>query len=250
MDSLIPQLQEQGLSENEAAVYVHLLRLGTVTIGPLAKAAGLGKQSVYNALELLRQKGLVTEEKVPGKALIYTPHSPQALLDHQAQQRQQLQHLLPELELLRGSAHVVGDVQVIKGLVPFQTFVERQMKTQKEGAIVDVLGAGGDALLAVMNQRGFFTRYENIRLQRKIGHRLLMFADQRQTSPAYTRRRHVEVKYLPEALGEVPLPVIVWTNGVSLLIFGDEPQSVHLTSRHIRNGYAAQFRALWKMAST
>lgn len=248
MKHIIKKLEEYGLSAHEAALYCHLLRLGTVTVGPLVKETSLKKQSIYNALQQLINRGLVVEEKCAGKPKTYTPQKPETLLERQAEQQQQLQNVLLDLETLRGSAHVVGDVEVVRGVVPFQAFLEKQLKAQKEGVTVDVLGAGGDLFLAATHQRAFFTRYENIRLQKKISHRLLMYADQRATNPAYTKRRQVQTKYLAAELLHVPLPVIIWTGGVSLLLFGDEPQIVHMTSKHIRDGYAAQFRALWKMA--
>jgi predicted transcriptional regulator len=249
MQNLIEKLQEYGLSKKEAEIYCHLLRLGTVTIGPLCRETKSGRQSVYHAMEDLIKRGLAFEERIKGKPRVYTAHRPQALLEEHAQQQKILQNLTLDLEILRGSGQTVGDVEIVRGVVPFQSFLEKCMKLQKDQTVIRVLNAGGDAFLTATKYRAFFTRYENIRLNKKMSHKLLMYADQRNTNPTYTKRRLVETRFLPTELSHIPVPAIIWQQGVSLLLFTDEPQIIHIASKHVAQGYAAQFEALWKMGS-
>ena len=247
MRNIVNKLQEYGLTKKEAEIYCHLLRLGTVTIGPLCKETRSGRQSVYHAMKGLINRRLVFEEKIKGKPRAYTAHRPQSLLEEHAQRQKILQNLTLDLEVLRGSGQIVGDVEIVRGVVPFQSFLEKHMKLQKDQAMVRVLGAGGDAFLAATKYRAFFTRYENIRLNKKMAHKLLMYADQRNTNSAYTKRRLVEARFLPTELSHIPVPAIIWQQGVSLLLFTDEPEIIHIASKHVAQGYAAQFEALWKM---
>ena len=56
----LEELKAIGLRENEAKVYLSLLRLGSVKAGKVSKNAELDRSSTYNALNLLLKKGLVS----------------------------------------------------------------------------------------------------------------------------------------------------------------------------------------------
>ena len=53
-------LKEVGLTEAQIKVYVSLLELGQVTSGKIIKKSGLQNSVVYNALNQLMEKGLVS----------------------------------------------------------------------------------------------------------------------------------------------------------------------------------------------
>ncbi|MEK6935349.1 MAG: helix-turn-helix domain-containing protein [Nanoarchaeota archaeon] len=53
-------LQKLGLSGSEVKVYLALLEIGSSTAGELTKKCGLYRTNIYDALEKLREKGLVS----------------------------------------------------------------------------------------------------------------------------------------------------------------------------------------------
>ena len=50
-----------GLTKGEADVYLTLLKLGNTTSGKIIKESKVSRSKVYDVLERLKQKGLVTE---------------------------------------------------------------------------------------------------------------------------------------------------------------------------------------------
>ena len=57
----LPQLLTSlGLSKNEAKVYLALLDLGSATAGKIAEKSKVHRTNVYDALERLIEKGVVT----------------------------------------------------------------------------------------------------------------------------------------------------------------------------------------------
>src|SRR3989344_5278802 len=54
-------LESIGLTRGEADVYLTLLKAGNTTSGLLIKESGVSRSKVYDVLERLKQKGLVTE---------------------------------------------------------------------------------------------------------------------------------------------------------------------------------------------
>jgi len=72
------ELQNLGLSEKEAKVYLTALELGADTAQNIAKKAGVNRATTYVQIDSLKQKGLITEfEK--GKKTFYVAESPQRL---------------------------------------------------------------------------------------------------------------------------------------------------------------------------
>ncbi len=53
-------LEDIGLTRNEIKVYLALLSLGSTTSGPLIKQTGLHTSKVYDSLERLSEKGIVS----------------------------------------------------------------------------------------------------------------------------------------------------------------------------------------------
>ena len=53
-------LAEIGLTERESKVYLALLELGSTTTGPLVKKSEVPNSKVYEILESLQNKGLVS----------------------------------------------------------------------------------------------------------------------------------------------------------------------------------------------
>lgn len=82
-------LSELGFTEYEAKVYLALLREHPATGYRLGKRSGVPRSMVYEALGRLRARGAVLETE-EGKATLYRPLPPDALLERIKQDHQQL----------------------------------------------------------------------------------------------------------------------------------------------------------------
>jgi sugar-specific transcriptional regulator TrmB len=100
---LNPTLQELGLNEKEASVYLACLQLGSATVQKIAQTAILKRPTTYIILESLLEKGLV--KNVPrGTTTEYQAADPQTLVDHLTHQTAILNSLLPTLASLQKRA--------------------------------------------------------------------------------------------------------------------------------------------------
>ena len=75
-----PLLEEIGLSKNEIKIYLILLKLGSTTTGAIIKQTGIHNSKVYDGLERLSNKGLVTHVVV-ANTKHFTAVNPERLLD-------------------------------------------------------------------------------------------------------------------------------------------------------------------------
>lgn len=96
---LAVRLQEAGLSDRQARVYLALLGLGTATPAQIAQQAGVKRPTAYEALEDLGTRGLATRSVI-GRRRGYTAASPAKLLEEAAERQRLLRELVPDLQAL------------------------------------------------------------------------------------------------------------------------------------------------------
>ncbi|MGQ9479165.1 MAG: TrmB family transcriptional regulator [Thermoproteota archaeon] len=58
-ERLFEELSEYGLTENEAKVFIQLLKLGPMTASELGRSLGISRTEVYNILTSLQNKGVI-----------------------------------------------------------------------------------------------------------------------------------------------------------------------------------------------
>jgi len=93
--NLTATLQNLGLNEKEAKVYLACLELGSATVQEVSDKAGVKRTSVYNFLEDMKARGFITEVK-QGKKMFLIAEDPHALLKKADEQKKQLEEILPE----------------------------------------------------------------------------------------------------------------------------------------------------------
>ncbi len=94
-------LQNLGLSEKEARVYIALVKLDKSTATKIAKKSDLKRPTVYLVLDELRKKGLVL--KIPNpKKQIFIAKDPRELVGEAENKIDSAKKVLPELLALSG----------------------------------------------------------------------------------------------------------------------------------------------------
>ena len=91
-------LQELGLSITESKVYLALLDLGSGLAGEITKKSQINRTNVYDALERLIEKGLVSYV-VSANRKIFEPVNPERLKEILEEKEENLKKILPELQL-------------------------------------------------------------------------------------------------------------------------------------------------------
>src|SRR6266404_3687884 len=107
-------LEEIGLNEKQASVYLALLELGTSTVHPLATKAGIKRPTTYLVLEELQAKGLVSVVPRAKKAL-YTAESPQKLVSDLNNKQELVKRFLPNMLALYNEKKDKPQVQLFEG---------------------------------------------------------------------------------------------------------------------------------------
>ncbi|MCX6741659.1 MAG: helix-turn-helix domain-containing protein [Candidatus Pacearchaeota archaeon] len=90
-------LEKLGLTENQAKVYLALLRLGSVTAGIIIKETGLHRAYVYEILEKLMDKGLVSHV-IQAQRKYFEAANPKKFLEMISEEKQNIQEKEQEIK--------------------------------------------------------------------------------------------------------------------------------------------------------
>lgn len=115
------KIQEFGLSDKEAKVYMSLLELGQATAQQLSLRSGVNRATVYVMLESLMKRGLASTVDKDGKTL-FNIEEPYSLLKHLEDERSEMEEkivlarkLVPELQMIYNISRDRSRVRLFEG---------------------------------------------------------------------------------------------------------------------------------------
>ena len=123
-------LEEIGLTKSEISVYLALLELGSSTTGRIIDKAKISSSKVYEILDKLIQKGLVSFIIKSG-VKYFEAASPERIIDYMkekenklSEQKNELEKLLPELKLKQTLSKYKSEATIFKGIEGARTAFE------------------------------------------------------------------------------------------------------------------------------
>jgi sugar-specific transcriptional regulator TrmB len=245
--NIAEQLHDAGLTPGEARTYTALLELGSSTVGRIAKRGGVARSKIYEVLERLEKKGLVTHI-IRSKTRVYTVGTPTRIIDHLQQEKrrvetqlQQAQALLPALYTLSGK-NTTPEAELFTGMNGLRSAHEKLVEHVKGKEICFFYNA--DAGIDAEVGR-FFTRLD--KEYRSRGIRLRGIVPKKyKNSPHLTRSSIYALKFV-----DFPIPNnIAILEGKTLLSAWKNRVGVLITSPDIAHSFRDYFEELWKKAST
>lgn len=111
-------LQDVGLQEKEAKVYLAALELGKGTAQQIALKAGLKRPTTYVIMDDLMQQGLVSSF-YEGKKQYFVAENPERLVDLLQQQKQEVEKKQAQLKALLPQLQSINNRQTNKPVVKY-----------------------------------------------------------------------------------------------------------------------------------
>ncbi len=246
-------LRNIGLTNSEIKVYLALIDLGISTKGPIVDKAEVASSKIYELLEKLIKKGLVSHSIKSG-VRYFNAANPNRLMDYLSEKKQIikekeriLKDIIPELELKQGTALTPETAQVFDGLKGLQTARERTLKIMKEGDEMWIIGIARTPYEGAMTP--YFEDYHKRRYTKKIKCRYLYNEYARkpygETSAKYPLS---EVKYMPEGL-MTHAWIEIYADTVTIGINKGKSFSVVIQNQEVANSFKIYAQLLWGMAN-
>src|SRR3989338_9604826 len=136
-------LEKIGLTKNESIVYLTLVKSGSIKTAEILKKSGLNSGRIYDTLESLKHKGLVSESSING-VKHFTASPPDQLKDFFQQRLNQIkqeepiiEEAIPQLNLIRNTSIESSRATIYTGLRGLKTAVDEAFeKVGKDGEIL------------------------------------------------------------------------------------------------------------------
>lgn len=235
----ISLLESVGMTRTEAKVYSALIDSGSALAGTIAQKSGIHRRSVYDALERLIEKGLVSFiERNSRKWFEAAP--PSSILQMLDAKKDAIKGIIPEMESRLKFAKERQETTFFKGKQALRTVFDDQIETGRE---IWILGASASAHEIV---KYYFPHYDKKRVERRIKSRIIVDESARQDS--YVSKVPLsETRFLPSRYSS-PVAINIYGDNVAIVVWTEEPVAVLIRSREVADGYRKYFDLMWSIA--
>lgn len=245
-------LERLGLSEGEAKAYIALLKIGSSTTGPIAKEANLSRSKLYEILEKLAKKGLVSYY-VRNNVQQFTAAEPHRVIDYLEKQEEQLKQdkkefekKIPQFESIIGMHSDPKTSEVYEGIAGIKTVREEGLRKMEEGSTMYYFGnpaSGHDTML------GYWDDFNSRRRKKKITAKIIYNQDAKEFGKRRAKEAFTEVKYLPEE-GESHAWIEIYGDILVIAMRHKTPMSVVIRNPLVAESFKTYFKNLWRFAET
>lgn len=245
-------LEEIGLTKNEAKVYLALLHLGTTTTSPLIRLVGVNTSKVYESLERLLKKGLVSYTIVRNKKHWqannieaigkYVDEKKESIL----QEQQHVQSILPRLQERMSFQREISEFSIFEGISGLKRAREIALEELRKGDLFRII-------LAVYPKEekleGFWLEFQQkraakgIRCQYVISEKFRELGKKRKIFPL-TKVRYVSPKKLS------PVWIELYHDVVGIGFLGEKAGFFRINNKEVAKGFKEYFELFWKIAKS
>jgi len=232
---MLQELKKLGLPENEAVVYVELLKRGSISVNELAKKISFDRTLMYQILNNLVEKGLANYIVKENKKY-FSASDPENLMNSVKEKESIVLSLIPKLKNIEKITEKEQEVRVYEGKKGLRTFVSDMMK-HKDFCFFGATGKSYDVL-----------KYELPHLAKKtvkLGLKGRMITSKEFKGHEMTKVKNIKVRYLEEV--KSPATTSIYGDKVAIHVLTDKPIVVIIKNKDIADSYRSYFEYLWKL---
>jgi sugar-specific transcriptional regulator TrmB len=232
-------LEEAGLTAIEVRIYLALLEKGSIRAGEITRHTGIHRRSVYDAIERLVEKGLVSYIKTNNRRY-FEAAPPERLLELLKEKENNMMQLMPELQLLGKFSEEKKEVVFFRGKQAIKTVFEDQIK---EGKPIMVFGNAVNVNEIV---EYYFPHFDRQRIEKKIIARML-FDESARKEEYLNKIPLAEIRFLKKG-SKAPVSTNIYANKVSIIIWEKNPKAILITEPALAQSFTTYFELMWKTA--
>jgi len=236
-------LQEYGLSEKEAIVYIMLLSLGTSTVNNISKKTGLIRTTTYDILKSLKEKGIVSII-VKNKFQYFQATAPEKLIQILEEKKEKINSILPDLKSLHLKVSNLPSVELFEGKEGIKSVYQDIINEKKS------LSAISNTHF-IFNVLPFFTpNFIKNRIKNKINIKLLneKTKESIELMKKKDKQELRETRFIPE-LKDIVITEYIYGEKVAIINTNPEdPFGILIRNNDFAKAQKLLFDLLWKTA--
>ncbi len=235
---MLNQLKEMGLTKNESLIYKALLEKGSLQAGKISQKTGLHRRTVYDTIETLITKGLISYIK-KNNTKIYQASSPKKFLSIIKQKENTINEILPTMMDLYNQPNEKTETNFYKGKNGIKTVLEDQLQQKEEILIMGASESAYDIL------QFYFKWYDKKRKDKKIPTKIIFNKTNKKMKIPLSK-----IKYLPESHSS-NMAINIYADKVAIILWQKEnPIAIVIKEKEIAQGYKKHFQLMWQIAKS
>jgi sugar-specific transcriptional regulator TrmB len=236
-------LENYGLTEKQAKIYLACLELGSASVQKISRKAGIARSTCYEILESINLLGLVSKFQKK-KIINFNAEAPRQLIRLTQNKASLLEEVLPEFDARYGEARVRPTVRFYEGKTGMKLILEEILQDNPKE--VFTFGAAED-LFATLDRD--FPEF----VKRRIKHKILARVILRDSEKARERQRLGqqelrEVRIIP-ARHEYHGSVFVWAKKIAMFSYKPDLVALVIESDELARLQRIMFELVWTKVS-
>ncbi len=237
-------LKKIGMTENEAKLYVVLLKEGASASGKIIKKTGFQSSVVYHLLNTLIEKGFVSFV-TQNKKKLFSATDPKLLEDFIKLKEQEIINLkknfklaLNEMYNLKNSNKEEQKITIYTGVKGIQTIFNDLLDNSKEYWNYSTRDTFGKVM---PKYREYFRQ---MRINKKIKQKMIIADDKRKPNRPYQEKRYVPKEF------SSPIGIQGYNDKVIIFIWDSEPPiALMLEGKKVSKVFKDIFETMWKSSN-
>lgn len=241
-------LESIGLTKNEIKIYLALLELGSTPSGAIIKKTKIHTSKVYDGLERLAHKGLVTHVII-ADTKHFKAVDPDRLIDFLNDkkneidlQEKEIKSILPELKLKQTLSKDETEAEIFRGWKSMETVFNEGVKVMGKNDIWYVLGAypGED----VERTDQLITKIIKKCEEKKMKWKVLYNESARKTFKYERESSITENRFLPQ---DTPATINVYKDVTFIALWTKDPVAFRVRNKKVADSFKKYFEVMWAL---
>ena len=236
-------LEDAGLAGNEVKVYLALLELGSALAGEITKKSGVNRTNVYDALDKLIDKGLVSYV-IKANRKYFEASNPERIISYLSEKenefkrkKENINSILPELESKRKLGKDQQEATIYKGKKGLKSIAEDVLKTKKE---LLAFGAEGRFVeLFTHYAEQWHMRRKKLKIPVKI-----IYSEKVRKIKSKANFPILKMRF-NHSIYDTPATTWIYGDKVAIVVWSDQPITTLIRSKELVKTYKQFFKFLW-----
>jgi len=242
-------LEKAGLTKSEAKVYFALIKLGETTAGPIVDEAKVTRSKIYDLLERLKNKGMVSHI-IKGSVMRFSAADPSNIISYLEEkekeirkQKESAKTIIEQFEKRYKKALEKKLAEIFVGMKGMENAFNVLIEEFDSKIPYFAFGAGkGENAEQVMI---FFSKLHLKRIEKRVKSYILFNETSRDLFKSQEKSRLVEARYLEQS---TPSAINIYKDYTIIAILSEEPITILIRNKETADSFREYFKIMWKIA--
>jgi sugar-specific transcriptional regulator TrmB len=238
------QLQDAGLNETEAKIYLAALELGQTTVSRIARKSDIKRTTVYLSLENLMKKGLMSTVTIDGKSH-YFAEDPRKLERLAEERKDRISKIIPQLLAFSNLIDKKPQIRYFEGIEGIKECHKDTLNYPNR----EICMFFSESYISDFGDDFFAEYYRPERKKRKISARAILPDNAEMRALAAGNEKSLRrTKLISPALFKIKFQMMIYGSSKVNIISYKEKFGFIIESVDIYESFKSLFETMWAMA--